>query len=78
MRNYELIEKSAYEVIHYQETHNRSSIMTWTEAYHAAQTWYDHTDLTSPYMLAACVLAFGSYVPVTASQIMEASKRFGD
>ena len=75
MTNYSVIERGAREVLKYQDAHYRTS-MTWDEAYKLVQDWYDHTDITSAYLLSACVLAFGAYKPVTFSQIMEASKQF--
>jgi hypothetical protein len=76
MVNYSLIEKAAQEVIKYQDQHFRTS-MTWEQAYAAVHDWYDYTDITSPYLLSACVLSFGEkYKPVTYSQILDAAKQY--
>lgn len=75
MTNLEIIEKAVREVINYQEKHFRTSA-TWDEAYRNVEDWYNHTDIRSPYLLSACVLAYGKYKPVTASEIMDASRAF--
>ena len=75
MMNYSTIDKAAREVLKYQDSQYMTS-MTWDEAYEMVADWYNHTDLTSPYLLSACVLAFGRYKPVTFSQIMDASRQF--
>ena len=75
MTNLSVIERAAREVIEYQDKHFKTS-MTCEQAYKAVHDWYDYTDITSPYLLSACVLAFGDYTPVTFSQIMDASRQF--
>jgi len=75
MMNYSVIDKAAREVVKYQDANYQTS-MTWDEALNLCQDWYNHTDLTSPYMISACVLAYGKYKPVTFAEIMDASKQF--
>lgn len=76
MTNMELIDKTAREVVKYQDAHFNTSI-TWDQAIAAANDWYNHTDITSPYLLSACILAFGEkYTPVTHAQIIDAARSF--
>ena len=76
MTTIDIINKTATEVIKWQDQHLRTS-MTWDEAFAAAREWYDHTDLTSPYMLSACILTFGAkYMPVTPAQIIDAARSY--
>ena len=76
MTNHSLIEKAAKMVIDTQERAYHTS-MSWSDAYMGATNWYNNTDITSPYMIAACVLKFGvGYRPVSFNEIMEASKQF--
>ena len=76
MTNLSVIERAAREVIEYQDKHYNTS-MTWEQAYKAVHDWYDYTDITSPYLLSACVLRFGEkYIPVSHSDILDAARSF--
>lgn len=76
MTQAELINKTAREVVKYQDSHYQTS-MSWEKAIAAANDWYNHTDITSPYLLSACILAFGeTYTPVTHKQIIDAARSF--
>ena len=50
--------------------------MSWDDALELAADWYNHTDLTSPYMISACALKYGRYKPVTTKEIVEACKEY--
>ncbi len=76
MVNKTVIEKAAGEVISWQTSHNLK-VYSWDEACEAVQDWYNYTDITSPYLLSACVLGFGAkYKPVSHSDILDAARSF--
>ena len=59
---YSLIGEVAELVIYWQEAKYHIS-MDWTLAGEYALDWYENTDITNKYELAACVLHFGKYEP---------------
>lgn len=76
MTNTTVIGKAAGEVIKWQTSHNLR-VYSWDEAWEAVQDWYNYTDITSPYLLSACVLSFGAkYKPVSHSEILDAARNF--
>ncbi len=75
MKNYSVIEKAAKIVIDSQEASTGTS-MPWEDAYKGVSNWYNNTDITSPTLLAACVLKFGiTYMAIGYQDILEASKQ---
>ena len=76
MRNESVIAKAAKIIVDTQEATSHTS-MTWDEAYQGATNWYNNTDLTSPFMIAACVLKYGIYYRVVNfNDILNASREF--
>lgn len=59
---YSLIVEIAELVINWQEAKYHIS-MDWDHACEYALDWYENTDITNKYELAACVLHFGRYDP---------------
>ena len=59
---YSLIGEVAELVIYWQEAEYHTS-MNWDLACEYALNWYENTDITNKYELAACVLHFGKYKP---------------
>lgn len=59
---YSLIGEVAELVIYWQEAKYHTS-MDWALASEYALSWYENTDITNKYELAACVLYFGKYEP---------------
>lgn len=60
MVNRGLISEVVELVIAWQESKYHIS-MDWTLASEYALSWYENTDITNKYELAACVLHFGNY-----------------
>ena len=59
---YSLIGEVAELVIYWQEAKYHTS-MNWNLTCEYALGWYENTDITNKYELAACVLYFGRYEP---------------
>ena len=74
--NESVVAKAAKIIVDTQEVKSHTS-MSWEDAYKGASNWYNNTDLTSPYMIAACVLKYGIYYKVISfNDILQASKEF--
>ena len=59
---YSLIGEVVELVINWQEAKYHTS-MNWNLASEYTLNWYENTDITNKYELAACVLHFGKYEP---------------
>ncbi len=61
--DYKSIREATQLYINWQEAAYHTS-NSWNRAELFIKDWYDHTDITDPYMLAALALHFGGYKSV--------------